>query len=53
MKYKKIVPASIHSNSVKNLVLRQQFAFEFLRQWQAGKTILNVDETWLGMMDFR
>ena len=26
MKYRKVVPISIHGNSVKNLVLRQQFA---------------------------
>ena len=53
MRYKKILSASIHSNSVKNLVLRQQFALEFLNQLQAGKTIINIDETWIGMTDFR
>ena len=33
MRYKKIKEVSIYSNSNKNLVLRQQFALEFLRQW--------------------
>ena len=53
MRYKKIVPVSVHANSIRNLVLRQQFALEFLKQWQKNKVIINVDETWLGMTDFR
>jgi len=53
MSFKKIVPISIHGNSAKNLVLRQQFALQFLEVLQSKKVILNLDETWLGMMDFR
>ena len=53
MRYKKIKPVSIHANSPKNLVLRQQFTLELIKQLHAGKTIINVDETWLGMADFR
>ena len=53
MRYRRITAASLHDNSLRNLVLRQQFALEFLRQWQDGKRIINVDETWLGMTDFR
>lgn len=53
MRYRKIKAWSIHANSAKNLLLRQQFALEFLRQWQRNKVIINVDETWLGMTDFR
>ena len=53
MRYKKIVPVSLHANSQKNLVCRQQFALKFLELLQSGKTILNIDETWLGMSDFR
>ena len=53
MRYKKILPVSIHANSPKNLVCRQRFALKFLELLQAGKTILNIDETWLGMSDFR
>ena len=33
MRYKKIKAVSIHANCAKNLILRQQFALEFLRQW--------------------
>lgn len=53
MRFKKVKPVSVHANSKKNLVLRQQFALELIKQLHAGKTILNVDETWLGMSDFR
>jgi len=53
MKYRKVVPISIHGNSVKNLVLRQQFAISLTRLLQDGKIILNADESWLGMSDFR
>ena len=53
MRYKKVVHVSIHANSAKNLVLRQQFALEYIRLLVSGRTILNVDETWLGMSDFR
>ena len=53
MRYKKVVHVSVHANSAKNLVLRQQFALEYIRLLVSGRTILNIDETWLGMSDFR
>ena len=53
MSYKKVTSISIHANSPKNLVCRQQFVLKFLEALLADKTILNVDETWLGMSDFR
>lgn len=53
MRYRKVLPVSIHGNSEKNLVLRQQFARNMINLLKAGKTLLNVDETWLGMTDFR
>ena len=34
MRFKRVKAISIHANSEKNLVLRQQFGLEFLRQWQ-------------------
>jgi hypothetical protein len=52
MRYKRVQAASLQSNSVRNLVLRQQFAMEFLRQWQLGKRIINFDKTWLSMTNF-
>ena len=42
------------ANSRRNLILRQQFALSLLNNLR-GKytTVINVDETWLGMTDFR
>ena len=53
MRYRKIVPVSMKTNSERNLVLRQQFAQQLIRLLNAGKRILNIDQTWLGMSDFR
>ena len=53
MSYRKVQPVPLHANSEKNLVLRQRWALELLALLRAGKTILNIDETWLGMSDFR
>ena len=53
MSYRKIKFMSIHTNSEKNLVLRQRFAIEFLELMKKGKRIINIDETWLGQTDFR
>jgi hypothetical protein len=53
MKFRKVLPISIHGNSAKNLVLRQQFAKVMISLLFKGKTILNTDETWIGMSDFR
>ena len=53
MSYRKIKIVSLHSNSEKNLVLRQRWSLEFLAQARKKKTFINIDETWLGMSDFR
>ena len=53
MRYRKVMPVSIHANSPKNLVLRQQFALKYIELLFKGKIILNIDETWLGICDFR
>ena len=53
MRFRKIKTVSLHSNSEKNLVLRQRWALEFLAQARKKKVFLNIDETWLGMSDFR
>ena len=53
MRFKKVVHVSIHANSDKNLVLRQQFALKYIELLVSGFTIIDVDETWLGMADFR
>ena len=53
MGYKKVTHITMQGNSVRNIVLRQQFALKLVELLMAGKTILNVDESFLGMMDFR
>ena len=53
MSYRKLKQVSIHCNSEKNKILRQQFAIEMIKQTMDNKILLNVDETWLGMSDFR
>ena len=53
MKFRKIKSISLTANSVKNLILRQQFALEFLKIDLNKKVIINVDESWIGMADFR
>ena len=53
MKYKKVHEVSWQANSDKNRILRQQFGLAFLRLDLAKKIIINVDESWLNMTDFR
>ena len=53
MRYRKIVDVAIFSNSERNLVLRQRWALEFLTLARNKHTFLAVDESWLGMSDFR
>jgi len=53
MKYKKIKNISWQGNSEKSLVLRQQFAIRYLDIDHKNFIVINVDETWLGMLDYR
>ena len=53
MKYKKVTQASIHLNSTANLILRQQWARDYMNLWSSKRRFINIDETWLGMSDFR
>ena len=53
MRFRKIKPISLTANSIQNLILRQRFAMAFLKIDLSKKVILNVDETWVGMSDFR
>ena len=52
-RYKRIKKVSFQGNSDKNLLMRQQFVHAFMKIDLKKKTIINVDETWLGMTDFR
>ena len=52
MSYKKIQEISLHTNSARNLVLRQRFAMVLVSLLSQGKRVINIDESWLGMSDF-
>ena len=43
----------MQGNSDKCLVLRQRWAMSFLSLDWRNKNVINIDETWLGMTDFR
>ena len=43
----------MNSNCEKNLVLRQQYALQLIKLLKEGYRILNFDQTWLSMSDFR
>jgi len=53
MKYKRVSHTSWQGNSPRNLILRQQFALNFLKLDLNKKTVINCDESWIGMTDFR
>ena len=53
LRYKRIEPISWQGNSPKNLILRQHFAIGFLKHDITKKLIINIDETWLAMSDFK
>ena len=53
MRYKKVKEISYTSNDDKNLILRQQFAKTFINLDLNKKVIINIDESWINMTDFR
>ena len=53
IRYRKVKWVPAKGNSPQSLVLRQKFAQYLLAQLHTGKRILNVDESWLGVSDFR
>lgn len=53
IRWKKVKQVAVQSNSVRCLVLRQRWAISFLKMDLKNKNCINVDETWLGMADFR
>jgi hypothetical protein len=52
-RYEKIKKVSFQGNCDRNLILRQHFAYTFMNLDLKRKTVINIDETWLGMSDFR
>ena len=53
MSFRKVVDISPFENSVKNLVLRQLAAMKIIDFAVTKTRVINIDETWLGMEDFR
>ena len=53
IKYMKVKQVAPQANSDRSLVLRQRWAMNFLEQDWRHKNVVNIDETWLGMCDFR
>jgi hypothetical protein len=53
MRYRKVKAVALHENSVRNLVLRQRWAMKLLELAPLRTRLVNIDETWLGMEDFR
>ena len=53
MSYRKIRSQAINFNSDRNIYLRQAWAMRYLRSDIRGKVIMNIDETWLNMSDYR
>ena len=53
MRYRRIQVVSLHTNSEKNRILRQRFAIELVNLLNQGKRIINVDESWFNMSDYR
>ena len=53
MSYRKISKLAPLSNADRCLILRQRWTMAFLGVSRSKRRVLNVDETWLGMADFR
>jgi len=53
MSFRKVVEISPFENSVKNLVLRQLGAKIIIDAAMSKTRVINIDETWLRMEDFR
>jgi hypothetical protein len=53
MRYKKVQRVAFQGNSPRNIILRQQFAKVMISELESSTRVINCDETWLNMMDFR
>ena len=53
MRYRKVQHVPLQANSARNLILRQRWAMTVLEKDYKHKVYLNIDETWLGMRDYR
>ena len=53
MGWRRIEKVSPQQNSERNLVLRQQWALTYCQLVSQKKNLLNVDESWVDLMDYR
>ena len=53
MRYRKVRHVANSANSATSKVVRQHWALAFLKSYKDNRVYLNLDETWLGMSDFR
>ena len=53
MSYRVLKRAAYQGNSQRCLVTRMLYAKKMFELLQAGKRIINIDETWLPHLDFR
>ena len=53
LRYRKVKHVPLRANSERNLVIRQKWTQAVLDKDHKQRVYLNIDETWLGMSDFR
>ena len=53
MRYRRVKRTSPNANSEDCMSKRHECAKVLLRELDAGKRIINIDETWIGEMDYR
>ena len=53
MRYRKVKHIPLGTNTDRNLILRQRYVMAVLKKDHKSRVYLNIDETWLGMSDFR
>jgi len=53
MRFKKIQHVPLKANSDRNLIIRQHWAITTIEKDHKSRVFLNIDETWLGICDFR
>ena len=53
MRYRAVKQVACQGNSQRCLVMRMLYAKKMFELLDAGKTIINVDETWLPHLNFQ
>jgi len=53
LSFMKVKHINVGANTERSLVLRQRWALQFLSMDWRLKNCINIDETWLGMTDYR